>query len=391
MYLYVDKSNNYLDLSFNFTFEPKFEMNVQIQKNKMKSFLIILTIAFNIVINGQATLESKSVSNNDSPADLNVDQLDSFVNVYFQKRAGFINKLSKEISETEQEELDKIVQDIKNVSPKSSDYYYIEYVNQGKTIAAFDFLKKADAAYPNNVEYYDDFMYHYELTNEQNLRSNYSKKLASSNTIHESLMEYNYNVLMSLKPNAILITNGSDDTFPLFILQDVQKVRTDVTVINIDMLSESKYIETKAHALNLDIKKQKSTVKTAEYLIENNSSKNIYLGHTVNQELLTKYQINLYLSGLTYQYSKNPVNNVANAVYNFENSFKLEQLQRLTTNKKINQINFNYILPLFTFLEYYKGNSETEKYKKTRELILLIAQRADKEKFILEYLSLHNL
>jgi hypothetical protein len=321
--------------------------------------------------------------------ELNEDQLDSFVNAYFYKRSSFVNKFSKDISSQDQEELDLIVSNIKSVSPKSSDYYYIEYINRGRSVAAFDYLQKAEAAYPNNVEYYDDFIYHYELTNDISQRTNYSKKLSESNTIHEALVEYNYNVLMSLKPNAILITNGSDDTFPIFILQDVQKIRTDVTVINIDMLSEDIYISNKSK--DIQIKKQKNTIKTVEYLIENNPSKEIYLGHTVNQQILSKYQEKLYLTGLTYQYSTTPVNNIKVALDNYENHFKLDQLNRPTSNKSINQINFNYTLPLLTFLEYYKSNGENTKYRNTKELILTIAKRVNQDTFIMDYINAHDL
>ncbi len=325
------------------------------------------------------------------PTQENEDQLDTYVNEYFSKRASFMDKFSKDISIDEQKELDKIVDNIKSSSPKSSDYFYIEYINQGSSIAAFPLLEKARDLYPNNVELYDDFIYHYELTNETILRSNYSKKLYESNTIHEGLMEYNYNVLMSLDKDAILITNGSEDKFPIFIWHDVFKIRTDVTIINIDMLSELTYINNKKLHNKLNIKQQNSTIKTAQFLIENNPNKQIYLGHTINQKLLEKYKSKLYLSGLTYLYSNKQIDNVKSAVSKFENEFKTEQLARPCTNSKINSLNFNYILPLVTFLEYYKGQNNMVEYRKTKDLILIISKRVGKDQFISDYLNSLNL
>ncbi|HTY37293.1 MAG TPA: hypothetical protein VMH23_09290, partial [Bacteroidota bacterium] len=76
------------------------------------------------------------------------------------------------------------------------------------------------------------------------LRTNFPQMNRTGNY---AVWDYAYNVLQSCERDAILFTNGDNDTYPLWYLQDVEGVRRDIRIVCLSLLNRDWYITQLKH------------------------------------------------------------------------------------------------------------------------------------------------
>lgn len=307
---------------------------------------------------------------------------------------------------TKQARLKTIVQEMEQAIPGTF-VYYMSHYRTFCNVKDISSLEKAYQLQPENPETYTDFISHYEFEGDAAQKAAFCKKLYQSRILAPGLMNYNYNVLMSVESNAILFTNGDNDTYPGWVLQAEKGIQKEVTILNLALSSEKDYLQRKLKQrniqINLDALFQKvitqdksgkvnfSTETLLQELCRSVVAKYpqipVYIALTVMSNYYDALKADLYLTGLAFKYSPQRVDNIALIKQNVEQHFRLDYLKYDWYNEPyqaetiVAHLNLNYVSPLVMLAEYYKTGGQKEKCKALTDLALLVADKAgSKEK-----------
>jgi hypothetical protein len=135
--------------------------------------------------------------------------------------------------------------------PRERDYFYVGsflvfsmWIGIG-VLGIVDLLRERVAALNNSqVVSYGILALGFLFVPANMLRVNYKEANRSGNYV---AWDYSYNLLQSCEQDAILFTNGDNDTFPLWYLQDVEGVRRDIRIVNLSLLNTNWYIKQLKH------------------------------------------------------------------------------------------------------------------------------------------------
>jgi len=323
---------------------------------------------------------------------------DAWYNYYFANRYatwGMDEKERKDLLQSIEDEIGKAI-------PDSYLYPYIKYYNGDRKI---EHLEKAHELNPSCSDLYWEFIQYYELNGMKLQKKEYCEKLYLSNDIISSLYDYNFNMLNSTEKNSILFTNGDNDNYPAWVLQEAKGVRQDVTILNVHTVFVLKdYLKLKLNEREIDIDLDVlSTNNNATFLKELVSSiKNkypdipIHIATTVYDAYKKEINDKLYITGLVYTYSEDQIDNVSLIKKNLEQNLRLDHLEYDWYNEKhvsqsmMNRYNLNYIPAIMELAKMYYSSGELEPAKYWKEKAYFLAKRANNEAMLEEIEALMN-
>lgn len=333
--------------------------------------------------------------------DKNRQNAEAWMNFYLANRYANWPEGYSGFSTDKQTRLNQIVAEMGKAIPNSYEYNYLKFFNSDEKKENLSFLEKAYALEPDRPDTYYEFIVYYKLIGEDTKAREFLQKLYDSGDEATGLVNWNYNVLMSTEKDAILFTNGDNDTYPCWMLQVAKGIRTDVTVMNISMLRKNPYLKKLLDERNLEIdtselpdsKAPDFAAGLCKLLHRQYPKVPLYFAVTVYSAFTESISEDLYMTGLAYKYSTDRIDNLAMLKNNWENNLRLDYLDydwysenypaTETIQKTLNQ---NYIPLALSLYEHYKISGEIEKAEKVKQLALKIAKPAGKENEVMEIL-----
>lgn len=304
----------------------------------------------------------------------------AWYNDYMDERNSNFHKNSKTISAESQQKLDAMVDEMGKAIPRTYQYNFIKYIHSNRDPNKVEYLKNAEAIKPNAPELHTEMMFHYEMVGNASQRKLYSKKLYNANFFARDVLEYNEDVLSGLDQKAILITNGKIDTHPIWILQDVKGQRQDVRLINLELIHQEAYMRQLKQEFNLGSTNFSSETDFVRKLSRSlNGNRKIYLAPSVKPVIIQTLNQQLYLTGLSLEYSNTEINNVETLKSRWKTDWSrgIPHLKQPSWDGK--KLLRNYLPPLITLYRVYKAEGNTTESEAVKQLLLKIAANSGKK------------
>ena len=291
-----------------------------------------------------------------------------------------------------------IVLQVMNAIPDTYEYYLMRGLSAGFTPEARAYLRQASTLQPDNPATDAALLLLEAYEGNVESRAALSKKIYATGHIAASLLSYSYNVLMSVGPGAVLITEGENTALPLFVLQDVLHIRTDVTILQLDLMGDAGYRKRVANTLRLDLDETalpaapavcKRTL--AAMLPAQNPNVTFYYALTVPQDNIAAIKDRLYVVGLASQLSQDRLDNIPIIRENMERRFLLDHLtvdfngeSEFSSGKVLAA---NYLVPMLMLYEHYQNNGEQTKARDLEVLINKISIMSGKGRYVANFLN----
>ncbi|MFY0627617.1 MAG: hypothetical protein JXR07_15070 [Reichenbachiella sp.] len=291
---------------------------------------------------------------------------------------------------------DTIVSLMQKSIPQSFTYNYVKGSTGAVDASYGAYLLKAYEMDPDFPGIQAAMVTYSVSTHNLELRKEVNKKWKRLNTMNPGLLQYSRNVLVSIEPNAILLTQHDNDSYPAWLLQDAYELKPDVLVLNIDFLLLESFRKNIFEKLgippfelkNVNVNEYRTNWKNViqHFLGHYNNTRPLYIGLTVSPEWYEGFEGKLHLNGLTNKFTNEDYELTEINKTLFKEVWDLEDLnvnrEGYYSNKNVIEMNINYIRSLNEVHNYYMEINESDNAEAVRQTALEIAYRTNNKKLI---------
>ena len=289
--------------------------------------------------------------------------------------------------------LDAIVEDMEKAIPDTYTYYITRFHNNNQALDNPG-MAKAIRMRPDAVDDYPTFISYLMQTGDEEMMRDILTRWYNSGTYSPALLNYAYNELVGLAPDAIVFAHGDTQTFAKLILQYGKGIRPDVTVVNttfwcfapgyrehmekvLGLPSFAELVTNGTYVLN---GVPGDVVNVVYHHLINNTDRPVYFTPMADMEM-PQFTDKLYSEGLVMRYSEKPYDNLAIKRKNYEELYLTDYLRESFLPESYPAstapFNFNYIPCFKSLLEHYKHCGNTARYKELRGLMMRIVEQID--------------
>lgn len=227
----------------------------------------------------------------------------------------------------------KIAKEAYENIPESFEGNYIMYWDGSLGNNDERYLLKAYSLKPEDPRVLLDMLIRAEIKRDKSEFTKIAKKLFEINRMPAGALTWAYNSLTEMSQNGILFTAGDNDTYALWIVQEAMNYRKDVMIMNTSMIRMTDYREQLFKEKGLESFKEEITTVNEDrlfpHIFNNKAGIPVHVsGSAIGQFNDTVFNDKLYLTGLTYLYSKENIENIAVIKRNFEKRFLLDHLTK---------------------------------------------------------------
>ncbi len=295
------------------------------------------------------------------------------------------NPVRKTPLSQETEFMEQKVHELSKLAPESFEFHLYSYLKTPYNFKAISHLRKAEELAATHYDVLTSWTA-YHFISESDKVTGYLRQLDDGGYFKPGYRNYAGQALELLPENAVLLTHGDNDTYPMLIQQKIKGVRSDISIINIDFFQSEEYLK---RLKNKGWSVPHISIVNTEFVHEfvtANQQRNIFLANSIPGSYIKLFKSQIHPCGLAFY--------VGNDEADFCKKFNLQlyrnvsqQMQKEEPANNEQLFLSNSLPALFGLRNNYLDSGDSMRLKKLNEVITIIGRQTHQQEKVDQLLN----